>query len=147
MANDIVLATSRDGVTWSPPERVPLGRSGVFVDHFVPGLAVDRTTAGRRARVAIAFHSMPQCDFRGCRGVDVGLITSVDGGRSWGRPDRLNAESMPLWWIADGAIGRMLGDSISTSYVNGRPIPVFALASRPTGGEYRQSIFALTSRR
>jgi hypothetical protein len=45
-------------------------------------------------------------------------------------------------WIADSGIGRMLGDYISTSWVNGKPIGVFSFAARPRGQTFRQSIFA-----
>ena len=36
----------------------------------------------------------------------------------------------------------MLGDYVSTSWVGGRPVPVFSLAGAPVGGRYRQAIFA-----
>ena len=145
-ANDIVIATSQDGVSWTAPARVPIGTLGSDVDYFTPGLAVDPATAGARARLTVAFHSRPPCN--PCRGVDVHVISSQDGGVTWGRRDRLNVDTMPLSWIADTGLGRMLGDYISTSFVAGRAIPVFALASRPVGEEgFRQAIFALTTRR
>ena len=40
------------------------------------------------------------------------------------------------------ANGRFLGDYISTSYVAGRPVPVFALAVAPWGGKLREAIMA-----
>ena len=149
MSNDIVLATSRDGSSWSEPRRVELPQpAGLFVDYFTPGLAVDRTTAGGRARIAVAYHSMPQCNFGTCRRVDIGIVSSSDGGVTWGRPDQLTTEPMYLWWIAQGGLGRMLADYISASFVGDRAIAVFALASGLSGGEeFRQAIFALTSRR
>ena len=148
MANDIVLAKSQDGVSWSEPTRVQLPQTEEFIDYFTPGLAVDRTTAGGRARIAIAFHAMPQCNLRTCRRVDVGIVSSSDGGLTWGRPDRLTTESMSLWWIADGGLGRMLADYISASFVGGRAVAVFALAAPLTRDErFRQAIFALTTRR
>jgi hypothetical protein len=51
---------------------------------------------------------------------------------------------MRLLSMADGDIGRMLGDYIATSFVRGRPVPVFSLASPPAGGQLRQAIFATT---
>jgi hypothetical protein len=51
---------------------------------------------------------------------------------------------MQLLWIAQTSLGHMTGDYISTSYVGGRPIPVFALASAPAVGSFRQGIFAAT---
>jgi Ca2+-binding RTX toxin-like protein len=149
-ADDIVLATSRDGVSWSQPELVPIEPPGSTVDLFIPALAVDPATSGRTAQVAITFHSLPQeggCGYLlpTCTGgVDVGIVTSSDGGRTWKRPQRLTAEPMRLLSMADGDIGRMLGDYIATSYVRGRPMPVFSLASPPIGGQLRQAIFATT---
>jgi hypothetical protein len=142
-ANDIALARSRDGVTWSQPRRVPAGPREI--DHFVPGLAVNPATGGGAAQIAIAYHSLEQgCSLFICRGVEVWLIRSADGGATWTKPRLLTAEPMPIGWLADTGLGRMLGDYISTSYVGGRPIPVFALASAPAVSSFRQGIFAAT---
>jgi hypothetical protein len=142
--HDIVISSSVDGVSWSPPARVtPPGEAGTVVDHFVPGLAVDPTTAGSGARLALTYHSLVRPCRNGC-GIDVHLVTSSDGGTTWSEPQRLNSESMPLRWIADTTAGRMLGDYISTSFLNRRPVPVFALATAPARGRFKQAIFAST---
>jgi len=149
-ADDIVLATSRDGVTWSQPAVVPIEDAGSTTDLFVPAIAVDPATSGRTARVAVTYHALQQeggCGYLlpTCRGgVDVGVVTSSDGGATWKRPQRLTAEPMRLLAMADGDIGRMVGDYIATSFVRGRPVPVFSLASPPVAGELRQAIFATT---
>jgi hypothetical protein len=148
LANDIVRATSRDGVAWSAPARIPTGDPTASVDYFVPGLGVDPTSTGIGTRLAVTYHSFrqPEGCLDTCRwGIDIGVIASVDGGVTWSRPQRLNAESMPLHWLADTGLGRMTGDYISTSYVGGRPVPVFSLAAEPVFGEFRQAIFAGTS--
>ena len=146
-ANDIVLTTSRDGTAWSDPRRVPAGPpTFAGFDHFIPGLAVDPATSGAQARVAIVYHSLATCGVVTCPGIDVSLITSPDGGATWTAPQRLTAQPMQLSWLAPTGIGRMLGDYISTSYVGGRPIPVYALASEPSRTTLRQSIFALLRR-
>jgi hypothetical protein len=145
LANDIVTARSADGVTWSSPQRVPTGAPGTNVQYFTPGLAADPTTSGRGARLAIAYYSLPQeCGPGECR-VLAWLIRSGDGGATWGRPQRLSAESMSLDWLADTGLGRFLGDYVSTSFVRGRPIPVLSLAAEPAGEDvFRQSIMATT---
>jgi hypothetical protein len=51
---------------------------------------------------------------------------------------------MAISWLPDTGLGRMLGDYVSTSYVRGRPIPVFALASEPFAGRLREAIYATT---
>jgi hypothetical protein len=148
--DDIVLATSRDGVNWTQPALIPIEAVGSTTDLFVPALAVDPATSGRAAHLAVTYHALPQeggCGYLlpTCTGgVDVGVVTSSDGGATWKRPQRLTAEPMRLLAMADGDIGRMVGDYIATSFVRGRPMPVFSLASPPVAGELRQAIFATT---
>ena len=144
-ANHAVLSTSPDGVRWTPPRRVPFGPADVAADRFVPAIAVDPATTGRRARIAITAYSVTQA--RGCREcelVDAALVSSRDGGATWQAPVRLNAESMPLTWAANTGLGRMFADYISTSFVGGRPMAVLSLAAEPDSTEYRQAIFAST---
>ena len=144
-ANGIVLTTSRDGVDWTPPRLVPFGRPNAALDRFTPAIAVDPATAGPRARIAIAAYSVTKAQgCRNCELVEAFLIGSSDGGRRWRAPQRLNAESMQLAWVAETGLGRMLADYISVSFVGGRPIPVLALAAEPVAGELRQAIFAAT---
>ena len=148
-ANDIVFSSSADGVTWSSPERIPVGPATGGVDYFLPGLAVDPLRSGAQARLALVYHVLTPA--RGCSVVscppatiDVYFVSSNDAGRSWTVPQRLTTESMPLHWIAETGIGRMLADYVSTSFASGRAIPVFAIASAPVAGEFRQAIYATT---
>ena len=145
-SNAVVLTTSRDGVAWTAARRVPLGGPAAgAVDRFVPALAVDPATSGARTRLAITAYTVTQAQgCAGCEVVDAFLVRSSDGGRTWRAPVRLNAESMPLTWIADTGLGRMLADYISVSFVGGRPVPVLSLAGEPAAGGFRQSIFAAT---
>ena len=143
---DIVLATSRDGVRWNEPTRIPTGPFEGF--YFLPALAVDPATSGTKARLALLYHSMspshicdPDGGMPGDRRQDGHLDERrpvLDGAR------RLNAFSMPPFWMADTSLGRMLGDYVSVSWSRGRPIAVFSLAFEPIGDLYRQSIFATT---
>jgi BNR repeat-like domain/RTX calcium-binding nonapeptide repeat (4 copies) len=143
---DILLTTSRDGVDWSEPDRVPTGPFGGY--YFLPAIAVDPATSGREARIALLYHSMSPSTFcdptAGCLGIDVKLVTSGNGGQTWTSPQRLNALSMTPFWMADTSLGRMLGDYVSVSWAGGRPIAVFSLAFEPVGDLFRQSIFATT---
>src|SRR5205823_5326974 len=45
-SNDIVMSTSSNGTAWSPVVRIPIDDTTSAVDHFIPGLAVDKATAG-----------------------------------------------------------------------------------------------------
>jgi hypothetical protein len=143
--NGIVVSTSRDGVTWSTPARVPTGGRGSNVNHFLPGLAA--AGSGEHARLALAYYSAPRptgCNYTCEALIDAWLSVSEDGGRTWGAPQRLNTELVHSSWLAETGIGRMLGDYISTSWVGDTPIPVFPLASAPVSGSLREEIFATT---
>ena len=133
-SSDLVLSTSSDGVTWSSVQRIPIDPVGSGVDHFIPGLAVDRATAGNAAHLALAYYYFTQanCALTACN-LNVGFISSVNGGKSWSRSERL-AGPMKLTWIAQTSQGRMVGDYISTSIVphHFNAIPVFAVAFPPT---------------
>ena len=143
--DDIVVSRSHDGIAWTPPERVPLVGQGSDVQAFVPGLAVDPTTGGSTAHVAVvAYTQAESCSYDTCRGIGVAFASSRNGGRSWTAPRRLDAEPMSMLWLPDTGLGRMLGDYVSTSYVRGRPVPVFALAVEPFGGQFREAIYAST---
>jgi len=143
-ANDAVLSSSPDGVRWSAPKPVPIESVSSDAQVFVPGLAVDPATAGARTRLAVAYYTLDWDCVAPCGGVDAGLIESADGGRTWGPPQRLTAETMKLDWIALTGTGHFLGDYISASYTGGRPVAVFPIASQPASGELRQAIFAGT---
>ena len=132
-ANDVILSTSQDGVTWSQPAR--LTRDGGTA--FVPALAVDRATG----RLALAYH---RCTGSPCR-IDVLLSRSRDGGASWGRPQLVNAQPMRTAWLPTTTSGRMVGDYIGLSWSRGRPVAVYSLASPPRGGALRQAIAAMRS--
>jgi hypothetical protein len=143
--NSVVVSTSRDGVRWTAARRVPFGPADAAIDRFVPALAVDPATAGARARLAVSAYSVTQPQgCRECVRVAAWLVESPDGGRTWRTPVRLNAEPIPLAWVANTGLGRMLGDYVSTSFVAGRPVPVLSLAAEPETGELRQAIFAST---
>jgi hypothetical protein len=142
-SNGIVLSKSRDGVRWTAPARVPAGGRGTFVNHFLPGLAT--IGKGSHVQVALAYYSAPTptgCNYNCQASIDAWLSLSANGGKTWGAAQRLNAETMRANWLADTGLGRMLGDYISTSWVGGKPIPVFPLASAPIRGGYREAIFA-----
>ena len=147
-SGEIDLVRSSDGVRWSSPERLPTGLDDGSVFYFLPAFAVDPATSGATARLGLLFHSMVPsrtCDpSYGCFEVDVSLTTSSNGGSTWAPPRQLNAFPMLPAWMADTSLGRMLGDYVALSWVKGRPVPVFSLASVPVGDSLRQATFATT---
>jgi hypothetical protein len=128
--NSIVVSSSPDGIVWSPATRLSLGPGRV--DFVLPGLAADPSRPGRLALVYYA-------SSRGAY-LDVGFVTSRDGGRRWSAPRRLNAQTIRYTWIAQAG-GTMVGDYFSTSFVRGSAVPVFVLASAP-GARLNQPLFA-----
>jgi hypothetical protein len=137
-ANDIVYATSSDGQNWSSVTRVPIDSVTSGVDHFLPGLGVDPATSGGSAHLGLAYYYYPstKCGGRkasGCQ-LDVGFVSSTNGGSSWSSPTALTQSPMSLTWLPKTTEGRMVGDYISTSFLGGTAYPVVAAASAPTSG-------------
>lgn len=137
-ANDLVLSTSTDGIHWTAPTRIPIDPVGSGVDHFIPGLAVDSSTSGNSARLALAYYyyTFANCQTGGgdaCE-LNVGFISSVNGGASWSKSQQL-AGPMTLTWLPLTSQGFMVGNHISTSIVPGSQFatPLFAVATAPTG--------------
>ncbi len=143
-ANDIVLSTSTDGKTWSSVRRIPLGHVGSGVDHFIPGLAVDRSTSGSAGHLVLAFYYYPNanCSSSTCQ-LDVGSSSSTDGGNTWSLTNKL-AGPMMLSWLASTSQGAMIGDYISTSFSGGEAYPVFAVATAPGRGVFNEAMFTIS---
>jgi BNR repeat protein len=138
-SNDIVMTTSTNGTTWTPVVRVPVGTTNDKEDNFIPGIAVDKSTSGATARLAIAYYFYPDagCNAGSARKacqLDVGYISSATGGASWSASTQL-AGPMALSWLPNTTQGRMVGDYISTSFNSGGLAHgFFALAQPPTAG-------------
>jgi hypothetical protein len=129
-SNDIVMTTSTDGSTWSAVVRIPIDPTTSTIDHFIPGIGADRTTQGATAHLGLAFYSYPQanCSVNTCA-LQVGFISSLDGGATWSRPVRVVGK-MHLIWLPFTTLGYMVGDYISTSFgSNGKAYPVVAKAT------------------
>ena len=141
-ANDIVMTSSMDGVSWTPVSRVPIGTTLDAADRFIPGLAVDRTTTGRRTRLALTYHYYPQasCTASTCQ-IRVAFISSFDGGFTWSAPLDLAGPMLPVW-LPNTTQGYMLGDYISTSFAGGTAHPVFAVANEPVNGVFDVAIYS-----
>jgi hypothetical protein len=145
-ANDIVLTHSTDGATWTAPNRVPIDATSSTVDHFIPGLAVDPHSRDGRTRLAISYYFYPEanCTAATCQ-LEVGFISSGDGGATWSPSEPLTGAPMALSWLPATTQGVMVGDYISTSFVGANAIAVFPIATAPTTG-FHQSMFAAVRR-
>ncbi|HEX6470722.1 MAG TPA: sialidase family protein [Streptosporangiaceae bacterium] len=133
-ANDIVMSKSTSETTWGPVTRVTSDGG----DHFIPGVGVDVGTSGGTARLAVAYYRYPtaSCSASTCQ-LTVGYTSSTNGGSTWTTPTQL-AGPFTLASIANTSQGRMVGDYISTSIVNGRAWPAFAVATAPSGSTFNE---------
>jgi hypothetical protein len=145
-ANDIVLSQSNDGVNWSEVTRVPIDGVGSGVDHFIPGLAVDKTTAGPGAHLALTYYYYPDaaCTGATCE-LNAGFVSSADGGATWSTGLHL-AGPMALAWLPLSSQGYMVGDYISTSFTaDGLAHPLLSVASAPRRGLFQEAMFSSSS--
>jgi len=143
-SNDIVMATIK-GTTVTAPVRIPIDATTSTVDHFIPGLAVDRATSGSNARLGLTYYYYPvsSCNASTCQ-LDVGFVSSGDGGATWSSPTTL-AGPMTLSWLASTNQGRMVGDYISGSFAGGKTHPVFAVAKAPNGSVFDEAMYTPSS--
>jgi hypothetical protein len=130
--NDIVISHSLNstGTSWSAVSRVPIDATNSGIDHFIPGLAVNKSTLGSTAQLGITYYFYPS----GSTQLSVGFVSSSNAGSAWTAPQTV-ASGMPSTWVASTSQGRMVGDYISTSYGSDNLAHgVFATASAPTSG-------------
>jgi hypothetical protein len=145
-SNDIVMSTSTDGATWTTVVRIPIDATTSTVDHFIPGLAVDKTTSGATGRLALSYYLYPtaNCSASTCQ-LKVGFVSSANGGSTWSSPTDV-AGPMTLSWLAPTSQGPMVGDYISTSFgSDAKAHPTFAVANAPSGSVRDEAIYTTAS--
>ncbi|MDQ6874928.1 MAG: exo-alpha-sialidase [Actinomycetota bacterium] len=135
-ANDIVYSTSANGTGWSAVTRIPIDATGSGVDHFIPGLGVNRASSGSTAQLGLYYYFYPhaKCTVATCQ-LEVGFISSTNGGAGWSTATTV-AGPMKLSQIAATTQGRMVGDYISCSILNGgKAYAIFAVGKAPINGK------------
>ena len=134
--NDIVYSksTSSLGTTWSAVTRISIDTTSSTVDHFIPGLAVNKATSGGSAQVGVTYYFYTNSACGSSCQLNVGFISSSNGGSSWSAATQLTGP-FNVGWTATTSQGRMVGDYISTSYGSDNLAHgVFMTASTPTSG-------------
>ena len=131
--NDLVLISSADGIHWTLPKRIPTAAVGSGFDFLIPGLGVDRSTSGSSAHLGLVYYYYPDSTCTSNCQLDVGFISSTNGGKSWSASEQL-AGPMTLTWLPLTTQGFMVADYLSTSIVPGDDdaTPVFQVAFAPT---------------
>jgi len=144
-SNDIVMSTSTDGVHWTTAVRIPEDGLKSTVDHFIPGIDADKTTSGKTAHLALTYYAYPisNCTVSSCR-LRVNFMSSNNGGTTWTSP-RLFASGMHLTWLPNTTLGYMVGDYISTSFVNGKAFGVFAVAQANVGSKFSEAMYTTST--
>jgi hypothetical protein len=141
-ANDIVFSTSADGVNWTDAARVPIDGVTSGVDHFIPGLAVNPATSGSGTQLGLTYYFYPNAACGGACQLEVGYISSPDGGAHWGPATQL-AGPMALSQIAQTSQGPMVGDYISSSFSGSTVATVFAVGlQQPTSTTFDEAMYA-----
>jgi len=140
--NDLVLITSTNGTKWTKPARIPIDPLTSTVDHFIPGLGVDRSASGSTAQLATTYYYYPKasCDDTTCK-IHVGFTVSEDGGKTWTAGKDLGAGPMKISWLPASQNGPMLADYLSSSYVNGKAFGVFMVAKAPANGLFNEAAY------
>jgi len=139
------MSKSTSETTWGPVTRVPIDATSSTVDHFIPGIGVDRSTSGASTRIGLTYYYYPTaaCSASTCQ-LNVGFISSTNGGTSWSVATNV-AGPMSLSWLANTSQGRMVGDYISTSVLSGgRAWPTIAVATAPSGGVFDEAMYVPT---
>ena len=144
-SNDLVMSTTADGVTWTPPTRIPIDSTTSTVDHFIPGLGIDPNTAGNAAHLGLTYYYYPvaNCTATTCA-LYSGFVSSLDGGQTWSNSTSL-AGPMSLSWLPSTFSGQMVADYISTSFVNGKAYGFFAVAKAKSGTTFDEAIYTTQS--
>jgi hypothetical protein len=144
-SNDIVFSRSSNGVDWTDPARIPIDSVTSGADHFIPGLAVDPSTSGDGAHLALTYYFYRDATCAGGCRLQAGYISSPNAGTSWGAPTELTG-TMSLADIAQTSQGPMVGDYISTSISGGTATTVIAVGLPHTGTVFDEGMYAPTAK-
>jgi hypothetical protein len=110
------------------------------VDHFIPGIGVDRSTSGNTAHLAVTYYYYPVASCNNSCQLEVGFTISQDGGKTWTKGQHL-AGPMQLSWLPQSQNGLMVADYLAVAYANGNPFGVFAVAKAPSGGLLNEAMY------
>lgn len=137
--NDLVMATSMDGTTWTLAHRIPIAAIGSGATYYINGLGADPATSGSAAHLGLTFYTYSATCASNCP-LYADFISSTNGGNSWNARQTL-AGPMYASWLPQG--NNKVGDYISTVFVNGKAFPIFEIANAPSGGHLNESMYTI----
>jgi hypothetical protein len=113
-------------------------------DHFIPGIAADPLAPAGAAHLGVTYYYYPDalCNVSTCQ-LNVGFVSTADGGSTWNVVAPLNPAPMSLSYLASTNQGRMVGDYISTSFSGGQVFGAFAFANPPTDGLFDEAMYTV----
>ncbi len=118
------------GTSWSAVTRIPIDATNSGIDHFIPGLAVNKATSGADGAAWPDLLLLST----GSTQLSVGFTSSANAGSTWSTPQTITS-GMKSTWAATTSQGRMVGDYISTSYGSDNLAHgIFGAANTPTTG-------------
>ena len=142
--DDLVLTTSTNGTTWTKVTRIPIDAISSTVDHFIPGIGIDRATSGNTAHLAVTYYYYPVASCNNSCKLYAGYTTSENGGKTWTKGKEL-AGPMELSWLPETQNGLMVADYLAVAYANGNPFGVFAVAKALSGGLFNEAMYTTKS--
>ena len=135
--NDIVIShsTNATGTTWSAVARVPIDATTSGIDHFIPGLGVNKATSGSTAQLGLTYYFYPS----GSTSLSVGFISSTNAGSTWSTRRRSPAACPPpgppppardAWWAITSPLptARTIWPTASSTWLARRPAAPVARA-------------------
>ncbi len=131
-ANDIVYSSSTNGTTWSAVTRVPIDAVTSGIDHFTPGFGIKPGTSGSTAEFAVTYNFLQAANCSSSCELGVGIVTSTNGGATWG-PARTLSKNMNPTWLPSTTSGQMAGDYLTVSFPSAEARVVFAEAKANVG--------------
>lgn len=136
--DDLVLTTTTDGLTWTPIQRIPLDPISSGVEHMTGAIAVDSSTSGSSAHLAVTYYYWPNagCTASTCQ-IYVGVATSTNGGATWSKPEAVSKAMHATWWATTDQ-GYMTGDYTSISISHNQAVTVMPVATAPNGQTLNQ---------
>lgn len=142
--NDLVISSSANGNQWSAVQRIPTDPLGSGVSDFLPGIAVDKSTSGNSAHIAVTYYFFPNanCNQSTCQ-LEIGFISSTNGGQSWSAKTVVTQSPMKTSWLANTNLGYMIGDYISTSISGGKAFPGVLIATAPAGSVLNEEMYTV----
>ena len=103
-------------------------------------IGADPATSGSTAHLTIVYYYYPVSACNNSCKLDVGFVTSEDGGKTWTAGKQL-AGPMQLTWLPVSDQGYMVADYIGVTYTNGDPRGIFAVAHAPSGSTLNEAMY------